>query len=124
MALGSEDNAALAREVTSQIGPEIDLEYSEPEPAAGVRTSAEQYARFLRKLLVGSPTQLMLGTLLGSDAVCTNPATCTTAIFSPITGSPDARESWHYGLTIGSRTIRSWGTGHSAAPDPMGSTPG
>jgi hypothetical protein len=99
MALGANDNAALATEVTSQIGTEINLEYSEPQPAAGVKMSADQYALFLRKLLVGSPSPLLIGSLLGNDAVCTNPMTCPTAVVSPITGSASTTESWHYSLT-------------------------
>jgi hypothetical protein len=99
MALGADDNTALATEVRSQIGSEIDLEYSEPQPATGVRTSADQYALFLRKLLVGSTTPLLIGPLLGSDTVCTNPMTCPTAVSSPITGTAGAIESWHYSLT-------------------------
>jgi hypothetical protein len=99
MALGADDNAALATEVQSQIGAEINLEYSEPQPAVGVKTSAEQYALFLRKLLAGSLTPLLIGPLLGNDAVCTNPMTCPTAAFSPITGSSSSTESWHYSLT-------------------------
>jgi hypothetical protein len=98
LGLGSDDNAALATEVKSQIGSELSIEYTDPEPAAGVRMSADQYALFLRKLLVGSPTPLLMGALLGSDAVCTNPTTCPTASFSPIIGSPGSIESWHYSL--------------------------
>jgi hypothetical protein len=99
MALGADDNSALATEVKSQIGAEINLEYSEPQPAAGVKMSADQYALFLRKLLVGSTSPLLIGSLLGNDAVCTNPMTCPTAVFSPITGSASTTESWHYSLT-------------------------
>jgi hypothetical protein len=73
MGLGSDDNAALATEVKSQIGPEIDLEYAQPQLAGGVETSADQYALFLQKLLVGSAKPLLIGSMLGSDPVCTNP---------------------------------------------------
>jgi hypothetical protein len=98
MDLGTNDNSALATEVRSQIGSELNIEYTEPQPAAGVRTTADQYALFLRKLLVGTPTPLVMGSLLGNDAVCSNPTTCPTAVFSPITGSASSTESWHYGL--------------------------
>jgi hypothetical protein len=98
LALGANDNAALATEVKSQIGTEINLEYAAPQPGAGVKTSADQYALFLRKLLVGSATRLLIGALLGNNAVCTNPMTCPTAVFSPITGSASSTESWHYSL--------------------------
>ncbi|MEY4546016.1 MAG: hypothetical protein RL685_2211 [Pseudomonadota bacterium] len=90
LGLGADDNAALAAEVTSQIGPEIHIEYTQPEPAVGVKTSADQYVLFLRKLLVGSPSPLLIGSLLGSDTVCTRPGTCPTAVSSPLS------ENWHY----------------------------
>jgi hypothetical protein len=99
MGLGADDNAALTAEVKSQIGPEINFEYTQPQPAGGVDTSADQYALFLEKLLVRSPTPLLIGSTLGSDAVCTNPTTCAAAVFSPIPGSATSTESWHYGLT-------------------------
>jgi len=98
LGLGADDNAALATEVKSQIGPEINFEYTLPQPSAGVDTSTDQYALFLRKLLVGSPTPLLIGSMLASDAVCTNPTTCPTALYSPIPGSASSTESWHYGL--------------------------
>jgi hypothetical protein len=47
MGLGADDNAALTAEVKSQIGPEINFEYTQPQPAGGVDTSADQYALFL-----------------------------------------------------------------------------
>jgi len=90
LGLGADDNAALAAEVESQIGPEIQIGYTQPEPAAGVQTSADQYVLFLRRLLVGSPNPLLIGPLLGSDAVCTE--ACSTAVFSPISNH------WHYSL--------------------------
>jgi hypothetical protein len=98
MGLGAADNTALAAEVSSQIGPEIGIAYRQPQPASGVAMSADQYTIFLRKLLVGSPTPLLIGSMLGSDAVCTNPMTCSTAVSSPIPGSANPTESWHYGL--------------------------
>jgi hypothetical protein len=98
MGLGADDNAALATEVKSQIGAEINIEYTQPQPAGGVKTSADNYALFLRKLLVGSATPLLIGPILGSAAVCTNPTTCATAVFSPIPSSASPTESWHYSL--------------------------
>ncbi len=98
MGLGAMKNAELATEVRSQIGTEIVINYSQPQPAGGVYTSADQYRLFLRKLLIASPTPLRLGALLAADTVCTNPATCPTAVSSPIPGNSGADESWHYGL--------------------------
>jgi hypothetical protein len=91
LGLGPLDNAGLAAEIRSQLGSEVGLSYSQPQLAGGVVSTATDYARFLRKLLNGS---LRLGTQLGSQAVCTNPLTCPTAISTPV----PAAESWHYSL--------------------------
>ncbi|MBI3369795.1 MAG: hypothetical protein HY021_15485 [Burkholderiales bacterium] len=91
MALGALDNTTLANEMRRVLGTEIDFSYTQPQLAGGVRTSARDYAVFLRKLL---NNQLKLSTLLGSNPVCTNPATCAAAVYSPTpTGV-----SWHYSL--------------------------
>ena len=90
MALGSMNNATLAAEMRRVLGTDIALSFSQPQPAGGVRTSAKDYALFLRKLL---NKQLKMGGLLGSYPVCTNPQTCPTATYSPI-----ATESWHYSI--------------------------
>lgn len=90
MALGAMNNAALAAEWRRVLGTDIALSFSQPQPAGGVRTSARDYALFLRKLL---GRQLKLGSLLGHYPVCTNPQTCPTATYSPI-----STESWHYSI--------------------------
>jgi hypothetical protein len=90
MALGAMNNAMLAAEMRRVLGTDIALSFSQPQPAGGVRTSAKDYAAFLRKLL---NKQLKMGSLLGSHPVCTNPQTCPTATYSPI-----ATESWHYSI--------------------------
>jgi hypothetical protein len=89
--LGALDNAGLAAEIRSQLGTDIALSYSQPQPAGGVVSTAGDYARFLRKLLDGS---LRLGALLGTHAVCTNPATCPQALRTPV----PSNESWHYSI--------------------------
>jgi hypothetical protein len=91
MALGAMDNAALATEMRHLLGTEIALSFTQPQPPGGVRTSANDYAVFLRKLL---NNQLHLGALLGAHKVCTNPATCSDALSTPITNGLD----WHYSL--------------------------
>ncbi|MGY4828410.1 hypothetical protein ACVNIS_07530 [Sphaerotilaceae bacterium SBD11-9] len=91
MALGALDSAALATEVRRLLGTDIALSYSQPQPAGGVRTTAADYAVFLRKLL---NNQLRLASLLGSSKVCTNPATCATALSTPITNGLD----WNYSI--------------------------
>lgn len=91
MNLGAMNNAALANEVRRVLGTEIDLSYVQPQLAGGVVTNATNYAIFLRKLL---NNQLQLSSLLGKNPVCTNPATCSDALYTPITSGAD----WHYSL--------------------------
>ena len=92
MGLDALDNSTLATEMKTQLGSDIDISYSQPQLAGGVRTSADNYARYLRKLLGG---QLRMGAVLGSSAVCTNPLSCNgTALGTPI----PANESWQYSV--------------------------
>ncbi len=91
MGLGPLFNDGLASEIRAQLGSDVNLVYTQPQLAGGVASTADDYARFLRKLLGG---QLQMGALLGTHAVCTNPATCATALHTPV---PSA-ESWHYSL--------------------------
>lgn len=84
-------NTALAREMRSVLGNDVQFSFDSPQLAAGVSTTASHYAVFLRKLMTG---ELALGELLGSHAVCTNPSTCSSALDTPI---PET-ESWEYSL--------------------------
>ncbi|HEY4177703.1 MAG TPA: hypothetical protein VGM90_12745 [Kofleriaceae bacterium] len=98
LGLGADTSAELATEVKSQIGTDIAFTYSQPQPAGGVVTTATQYAKFLRKLLVGSATPLAIATQLGAESVCTNKAVCPEeAVYSPIPRA-GVNEAWHYGL--------------------------
>jgi len=91
--LGALDNAGLAAEVRAQIGTDVGLAYSQPQPAGGGVSSAEDYAPYLRKLLAGS---LRMASVLGTNPVCTNPTTCPVgqAVYTPI----PTNESWHYSI--------------------------
>jgi len=92
MGLDALDNTTLAAEIEGQLGSDVDISYSEPQLAGGVRTNADNYARYLRKLLGG---QLRMGAALGSNPVCTNPLTCNgSALSTPIPTS----ESWQYSV--------------------------
>jgi hypothetical protein len=91
MALGALDNAALATEVRRVLGNDINLSYTQPQLAGGARTSAANYAVFLRKIL---NNQLRIAALLGSNATCTNPATCATALGTPVPSTL----SWSYSM--------------------------
>ena len=89
--LGPFGNDALAAEIRSRLGGDIGLAYSQPQLAGGVVTTADDYARFLRKVLAN---QLKMRDALGAHAVCTNPLTCAAAVSTPI--PPDL--SWHYSI--------------------------
>lgn len=92
MGLGALDNKGLAQEMRTQLGQDIKLDYSQPQPAGGVVSSGADYARFLRKLLTG---ELHLGRQLGQHAVCTNRLHCPgQALHTPV----PLTEAWHYGL--------------------------
>ncbi|MBI5255085.1 MAG: hypothetical protein HY855_01190 [Burkholderiales bacterium] len=91
MALGALNNTTLAAEMRRVLGADIELSFTQPQLAGGVRMNARSYALFLRKLLGG---QLQLGALLGSHPVCTNPLTCPGAVYSPA----PANSSEHYSI--------------------------
>lgn len=89
--LGALDNHALAAQMRKVLGTGIPVSFSQPQLAGGIVGSASTYADFLRMLLSG---KLALSSMLGSHAVCTNPATCDQAASTPI----PSRLSWHYSL--------------------------
>jgi hypothetical protein len=91
MSLGALDNVGLAAEMQNVLGTDIDLSYSQPQLAGGVVSTASDYAVFLRKIL---NADLKITALLGTYAVCTNPLTCSTAVYTPV----PTDESWHYSL--------------------------
>ncbi len=91
LGLGELGTAALAAELKTQLGSDLTLDFVVPQPAGGVVTTASDYARFLRRLLRG---RLHIGNMLGSKPVCTNPATCDAASYTPI----PATEQWQYSL--------------------------
>jgi hypothetical protein len=101
--LGELDNDGLARAVAARIGPELVLNYSQPSPAGGLHAAPATYAAFLRKVLRGD---LRLRDWLGRDSVCTFPAECPTAHYSP------ALAGWRYSYN------------HWVEPDGSFSSPG
>ncbi|RQP24208.1 serine hydrolase domain-containing protein [Piscinibacter terrae] len=91
LGLGDMDNTALAHEIRTQLGLDVQLSYSQPQPAGGVVTTASDYARFLRKILTGT---LAMKQYLATPSVCTHqdPVKCPSAMHSP------TDQAWHYGL--------------------------
>ena len=88
--LGGMNSGELAFEVQRLIG-DFGFTYASPQPPGGLFGTPSAYAGFLRKMLAGN---LRLKALLGTHAVCTNPATCGTADSTPI----PTEESWTYSL--------------------------
>lgn len=94
MGLGPLTNDTLGAEITSTLG--ISVTYTAPQLAGGAKTTAAQYAVFLRKLMGSSPA-LKMGTMLGSNAVCTNPSDPNSSC-NPSSSPPVVPENWHYSL--------------------------
>jgi hypothetical protein len=87
LGLGGDDDAALTAEIKKYVGSEFSFSYGSPQLAAGLKTSAADYAAFLRKILAG---KLAIHDQLGAQAVCTQPSSCPAAAYSP------APAAWHY----------------------------
>jgi CubicO group peptidase (beta-lactamase class C family) len=114
--VGALDNTGLAAQLGQSLGTDLTLGYHTPQLAGGAHASPAGYARFLRKLLNG---QLQMSALLGSHAVCTNPATCATALYTPI----PATESWHYALGHWVEDDPAQGDGSFSSPGAFGFYP-
>ncbi|MBK1690344.1 hypothetical protein [Rubrivivax gelatinosus] len=84
--------SALATEMRRVLGTGITMSYSGPQLAGGVETSATDYALFLRRILDGTLSYERAA--LGTHPVCVDPASCSTAKFTP---SPEG-EQWHYSI--------------------------
>lgn len=79
--MGAMTSADLANEFQNVLGADTVLSFGSPQLAGGAQASAESYARFLVRVL---KNELHISTLLGTNAVCTLPTTCATAVSSPI----------------------------------------
>jgi hypothetical protein len=115
LGLGGDDNAALATEMKRLVGSDVAIAYRSPQLAAGVGTTASAYAMFLRKILGRS---LAIGDHLGENAVCTLPASCPSAVYSP--ASPEA---WHYSYGHWVEDDPSNGDGAFSSPGAFGFYP-
>ena len=91
MGLGAADNQMLANAMRTQLGFSVGFTFAQPQPAGGVISTAEDYATFLRRVL---DRQLLMRDALGTNAVCTNPLNCSSAVRTPAPAS----ESWSYSL--------------------------
>lgn len=91
LGLGADNNAALTADIASEVGQDVSFGYHSPQLAAGIEITPAEYGVFLRKILSG---ELLMRNALGTHAVCTNPSTCATALYTPVPST----ESWHYSL--------------------------
>jgi hypothetical protein len=82
-ALGADDAAALAAHVNAALGTAFS--YGQPQPAGGLEATPAQYGAFLQAVVGG---RLAMRAALGTHAVCTDPATCATADYSPAAPLP------------------------------------
>jgi hypothetical protein len=89
--LGELASNALTTVIGAQLGTGAAFSYDSPELDAGIRTTPAAYAWFLRKIIAN---QLLMHDALGTDAVCTNPSRCQSALNTPLPQT----ESWHYSL--------------------------
>lgn len=116
MNLGSLTTAALGTELQRVLGSDIDLAFTTPQPADGIRTTAAGYALFLQKIL-GS--KLRFGFLLGTNATCTSPGTCATAISSPL----GTDKNWSYSIGHWVENDAPLGDGAFSSPGALGFYP-
>ncbi|HVY22940.1 MAG TPA: hypothetical protein VG962_06260 [Steroidobacteraceae bacterium] len=91
LGLGNMNNVSLQHAMQQQLGTDVQFSFDSPQLAGGAATSAKNYALFLRKIL---GNRLLMHDALGTHAVCTNPATCSDAMYAPV----PSKESWHYSL--------------------------
>jgi hypothetical protein len=118
LGLGPLSRTELAAEVRNQLGRGTGFGYSLAMPAGGANGTPKGVAAFLRRLM---NDQLVLGSMLGSNAVCTNPDTCPpgTALHSP--APPD--EDWHYSLGHWVEDDPTQGDGSFSSPGTLGFYP-
>ena len=86
--LAALDSVDLARAVNARLGTSFN--YSQPQPAGGIFTTAAAYGAFLQRIVGG---QLQISSLLGAHPVCTQPSSCAAAVYSPIPS-----EAVHYSI--------------------------
>lgn len=118
----------LAAEISTYVGQDVSLLYSNPSLAGGIATTPAAYTAFLRHILSGD---LRMKNYLGTNAVCAaaNSSGCPTAIYSPVNqsapGLPDdvSTEAWHYSLGHWVEDDPSVGDGSFSSPGADGFYP-
>lgn len=122
LGLSTKTASQLAAEIHSYLGDDWTFTYSRTDLAGGGKSSATDYAKFLRKILNGN--LLLSGGALGSHAVCTytgptDPVSgrvnCPSALESP------SNDAWQYSLGHWVESDPLWLAGGG---DPAYSSPG
>lgn len=120
MGLGSLDNDGLTRAIKaglSPLGSNWAINYTQPQLAGGINSTAADYAVFLRGLITQN---LQMGKLLGSHAVCTNPSVCPSqAVKTPL----PITEQWQYSLGHWVESDPKVGDGSFSSPGAFGFYP-
>lgn len=106
MGLTTMNKTQLATEIHSYLGSDWVFTYTQPQVAGHGKSSAADFAKFLRKMLKGDI--LLSGGALGSNPVCTytgwtNWVTgrryCDAALYSPMDDNATGiHEDWHYSI--------------------------
>lgn len=89
--LGNMTKSGLGKELNDYLGSDVELSFSIPQPAGGIKMSARSYATFLKKIL---NQELLAAKFLDTNLVCTSRTNCKDSVSTPIPNS----ESWQYGL--------------------------
>jgi len=89
--LADKNSAELAAVMQQALGITFPFEFTTPQPAGGITTTAAHYRLFLQALLNG---QLQLGSRLGEHAACTQPDSCRAALSTPA----PTQLAWGYSL--------------------------
>jgi hypothetical protein len=111
--LAALDSAGLASAINTTLGTSFN--YSQPQLAGGIYTSAATYGSFLQSIVAG---QLKIAALLGTHPVCTQPSTCATAVNTPIPYEAD-----HYSIGHWVEDAPSVGDGAFSSPGAFGFYP-
>jgi hypothetical protein len=98
MGMGADGVTDIQTAIQSQLGANLNFEYSLPIMAIGIYTTSDDYATFLRNILNGS---YQMSQTLSAFSVCTNwtVSGCNAVPDeSPITLASSEAEAWHYSL--------------------------
>jgi Bacterial Ig-like domain (group 2) len=123
MGLGAQGIGDLSTTILAVLGVNLNFSYSIPILAAGVYTTSDDYASFLRNILNGT---YQMSQTLSAFPVCTNStvAGCNAvAGQSPIAAASSNAEAWHYSLGHWIENDPTVGDGSFSSPGALGFYP-